>query len=116
HDLAVTLNDMLARLAAAQQRQRALVSDAAHELRSPIASIRTQVEVAIDHPEAREWRQTAADVLADTLRLARLAEDLLALAKLEELAGQRPQGSPVDLGRLGREVSLRYGEARVPVV
>ena len=51
HSLAVTLNDMLARLEAAQRRQRALVSDAAHELRSPIASIRTQLEVAIDHPE-----------------------------------------------------------------
>ena len=122
HNLAETLNDMLARLAAAQQRQRALVSDAAHELRSPIASIRTQLEVAVDHPEARDWRQTAVDVLADTLRLARLAEDLLALAKLDEQAGlsQRegspPRGGLVDLGSLAREVPLRYAEARVPVV
>ena len=48
--LALTLNDMLSRLAEAQQRQRALVSDTAHELRSPIASIRTQLEVALDFP------------------------------------------------------------------
>ncbi|HKA94722.1 MAG TPA: HAMP domain-containing protein, partial [Streptosporangiaceae bacterium] len=61
--LAVTLNDMLARLDAAQQRQRRLVSDTAHELRSPIASIRAQLEVALDHPEQQDWPQTAQDVL-----------------------------------------------------
>jgi signal transduction histidine kinase len=83
-DLAVTLNDMLARLGAAHQRQRELVSDTAHELRSPIASIRAQLEVALDHPGQQDWRQTAAGVLADTLRLGRLAEDLLVLARLDE--------------------------------
>ncbi|HEY1914536.1 MAG TPA: HAMP domain-containing sensor histidine kinase [Streptosporangiaceae bacterium] len=113
--LAVTLNDMLGRLAAAQQRQRALVSDAAHELRSPIASIRTQLEVAVDHPEAVDWQQTAAGVLADTLRLAKLAEDLLALARLDEKAGRQPGGRRVDLAELGREVCGRYAEARVTV-
>jgi signal transduction histidine kinase len=82
--LAVTLNDMLSRLSLAQQRQRALVSDTAHELRSPIASIRTQLEVALDHPEGQDWPETARDVHADVLRLARLAEDLLLLARLDE--------------------------------
>ena len=115
HSLAVTLNDMLARLEAAQRRQRALVSDAAHELRSPIASIRAQLEVAIDHPEAAEWQQTAAGVLADTLRLARLAEDLLALARLDEQAARPRRGRPVDVAALAEEVCARYAEARVSV-
>ncbi len=87
--LAVTLNDMLARLAVAQRRQRDLVSDTAHELRSPIASIRAQLEVAIDHPSSQDWLETARDVHADVLRLARLAEDLLLLARLDETAGRR---------------------------
>jgi signal transduction histidine kinase len=113
--LAVTLNDMLARLEAAQRRQRALVSDAAHELRSPIASIRAQLEVAIDHPEAVDWQPTAAGVLADTLRLARLAEDLLALARLDEQAGRPHRGRPVDLAALAEEVCARYAEAPVSV-
>ena len=60
--LALTLNDMLSRLAEAQQRQRALVSDTAHELRSPIASIRTQLEVALDFPATQDWETTARDV------------------------------------------------------
>jgi signal transduction histidine kinase len=134
--LALTLNDMLARLAAAQQRQRALVSDTAHELRSPIASIRAQLEVALDHPGGQDWESTARDVHADVLRLARLAEDLLLLARLDERAGAgtagtagggsagaggadtRPgwHGGVVDLRELSASVVARYAGARVPVL
>ena len=115
HDLAVTLNDMLARLDAAQQRQRSLVSDTAHELRSPIASIRAQLEVALDHPQTQDWAVTAGDVLADVLRLARLAEDLLVLARLDERGGQGSPGRPVDLAALATEEAERSAGARVPV-
>jgi signal transduction histidine kinase len=128
--LALTLNDMLTRLAEAQQRQRALVSDTAHELRSPIASIRTQLEVALDFPATQDWETTARDVHADVLRLARLAEDLLLLARLDEQAGQawpgggRPgeqhyqtgqRSQPVDLVELSRSVVCRYADAGVTV-
>jgi signal transduction histidine kinase len=115
--LAVTLNDMLFRLAAAQQRQRALVSDTAHELRSPIASIRTQLEVALDFPAGQDWETTVRDVHADVLRLARLAEDLLLLARLDEQAGHEtpPRGTAVDLIALCRSAACRYADARVPV-
>ena len=132
--LALTLNDMLCQLATAQQRQRALVSDTAHELRSPIASIRTQLEVALDFPDSQDWETTARDVHADVLRLARLAEDLLLLARLDEQAGLAGptgvtsvnavrtgageltrRGQPVDLAALSRSVVSRYADARVAV-
>ena len=116
--LALTLNDMLTRLAAAQQRQRSLVSDTAHELRSPIASIRTQLEVALDHPSGQDWASTARDVHADVLRLARLAEDLLLLARLDEQAASPDayrHDVPVDLGALACSVAARYCDSRVPV-
>lgn len=113
--LAVTLNDMLARLDAAQQRQRRLVSDTAHELRSPITSIRAQLEVALDHPEQQDWPQTAQDVLADTLRLASLAEDLLVLARLDEYQPRAAAGKPVDLAALVTEEVERSDGGRVPV-
>ena len=110
--LAVTLNDMLARLADAQQRQRNLISDTAHELRSPIASIRAQLEVALDHPDGVDWPETARDVHADTLRLARLTEDLLLLARLD---GQPLRRKPTDLAAVCAAVVARYSAARVPV-
>jgi signal transduction histidine kinase len=110
--LAVTLNDMLSRLAEAQQRQRDLVSDTAHELRSPIASIRAQLEVALDHPDGLDWTETARDVHADTLRLARLTEDLLLLARLD---GQHLRTRPIDLAAMCESVAARYATARVPV-
>ena len=110
--LAVTLNDMLSRLADAQQLQRDLVSDTAHELRSPIASIRAQLEVALDHPDGLDWAETARDVHADTLRLARLTEDLLLLARLDE---QQLRRKPTDLSALCASVAARYATARVPV-
>ncbi len=121
HSLAVTLNDMLSRLEEAQQRQRRFVSDTAHELRSPIASMRAQLEVALDHPESQQWEETGRDVLTDTLRLSRLAEDLLALARLEERGeergGQAPgSGRPVDLAQLVDGIPGGYAQAPVRVV
>ena len=111
--LAVTLNDMLSRLAEAQQRQRDLVSDTAHELRSPIASIRAQLEVALDHPDGVDWAETARDVHADTLRLARLTEDLLLLARLDE---QQLRRTPIDLAAVCESVvrALRHGPGPGP--
>ncbi|MEU8204931.1 ATP-binding protein [Streptosporangium sp. NPDC049046] len=111
HSLATTLNAMLARLEKAGIRQQALVSDAAHELRSPLASIRLQLEVALGHPEGQDWRETAEGVLEDTMRLSRLAEDLLSLARLDERGGTPARGEPVELDQLVPQTVERYGEA-----
>ncbi|WP_298332091.1 ATP-binding protein [Haloactinopolyspora sp.] len=92
--LAVTLNDMLARLDAASERQRAFVADAAHELRSPIASLRTTLEVALIHPDAADPAETANDALAEVTRMSRLVDDLLVLAHLDD---PRPAGDTEDV-------------------
>jgi signal transduction histidine kinase len=117
--LAETLNLMLARLQAGQVRQRAFVADAAHELRSPVASIRTQLEVAQHLGDRADWPEVARDVLADTERLSRLTEDLLLLARVADpedatsrLARHRAR---VDVAELVGEVAERYAGARVPV-
>ncbi|GAA3446265.1 sensor histidine kinase [Planomonospora venezuelensis] len=114
HSLATTLNAMLDRLERADARQRALVSDAAHELRSPLASIRLQLEVALGHPGGQDdWRETAEGVLEDTTRLTRLAEDLLALARLDERGGALARREPVRLDDLVPQTLERYGRAVV---
>ncbi|GAB3410399.1 sensor histidine kinase [Flindersiella endophytica] len=115
HRLAVTLNDMLARLEAARARQRAFVADAAHELRSPLASMRTQTEVAARLGTQADWDETAGGLLADLDRLQRLTDDLLLLARADDAAAQAMVKQPIDLAEVVREVAARYADARVAV-
>lgn len=109
--LASTLNRMLDRLSLASSRQRRFVADAAHELRSPLASLRTQIEVA----QAAGTVDTG-DLLAEIVRMSRLVDDLLLLARLDEAAP--PRRSAIDPAELAREVAARYagGRAAVQVV
>ncbi|MER7404227.1 ATP-binding protein [Streptomyces sp. NPDC000070] len=95
--LARTTNETLAALETSVERQRRFVADASHELRSPIASLRTQLEVAAAHPELLDLD----GAVEDTVRLQRLAADLLLLARLD--AGERPTDAKVDLAGLARE-------------
>ncbi|GAB4101680.1 HAMP domain-containing sensor histidine kinase [Micromonospora taraxaci] len=114
HRLAVTLNGMLDRLESARIRQRAFVSDAAHELRSPLTNIRTELEVAERLADRTDWTAVTANLLADTDRLSRLVDDLLLLARLDEAPPSRGVG-PVELGVLLAEVAARYPSPPVRV-
>ncbi len=109
--LATTLNGMLDRLASAQDRQRAFVADAAHELRSPLASMRTQLEVA---DRLGEGGDLPVDLLPEVERLSALVEDLLVLARTGDQTARRPLDD-VDVSSLLEEVAGRYAAARVPV-
>jgi signal transduction histidine kinase len=82
--LARTLNAMLDRMEASTERERRFVSDASHELRSPIANIRTELEVALHHPGAADWNQVASEVLDQNERMERLVAGLLLLARSDE--------------------------------
>ncbi|ELP67293.1 sensor histidine kinase [Streptomyces turgidiscabies] len=95
--LARTTNETLAALETSVERQRRFVADASHELRSPIASLRTQLEVGAAHPELLD----VEGAVEDTVRLQRLAADLLLLARLD--AGERPADARFDLAELVRE-------------
>lgn len=86
--LAETMNDMLDRIEAGSERQRRFVSDASHELRTPIATIRHELEVALQAP-ATDWPATAASVLDEDLRLQRLIDDLLWLARHDSSPNER---------------------------
>ena len=82
--LASTMNEMLDRLEDASTRQRKFVSDASHELRRPVASIRTQLEVALRRPSRDDWPVVAQRVLAEDERLEQAVADLVELARLDE--------------------------------
>lgn len=111
--LARTFNAMLARLQAGQLRQRQFVSDASHELRSPVAILRSSLEVAAAHPGSTDWPAMVDDLLAVTGRLERLVDDLLLLARQGE-AGVVLPTEQVDLDEVVRdEVRMR---AAAPLV
>ena len=111
HSLATTLNGMLDRLDGLAERQQAFLDDAAHELRSPLASLRMQLEVA-EH--VGDGGSLPADLLPDVERLSRLVDDLLVLARSGN-GEAAPSLETVDLRPLLREIVSRYAAARVPV-
>ncbi|MBA8809717.1 sensor histidine kinase [Promicromonospora sukumoe] len=94
-ELADDFNVLLDRQDATAERLRRFTGDAAHELRSPVASIRVQSEVAVASPDPRLSQEVHADVLADAERLSALLDGLLALARSD--AGELPPAQSVDL-------------------
>ena len=81
--LARTMNEMLDRLEAASDQQRQFVSDASHELRSPVAAIKATGEVALTHPETADWPAVVRRMLSDDERMEQIVHDLLDLAREE---------------------------------
>jgi signal transduction histidine kinase len=111
--LAGTMNRMLARLQASSESQRRFVSDASHELRSPVAASRAQLEVALGHPHDADWTATARTVLDEQERLSRLVDDLLLIARLDE--GGEPSRVEVDLDDVVFEEASRAHRVGVDV-
>ena len=101
-----TLNGLLGRLDESRQQQRRFVSDASHELRSPVASIRNHAEVAVAHPDSTSVGALARDVLDEDLRLERLVDDLTWIALADERGPER-SAVEVDLDDLVLEESRR---------
>jgi signal transduction histidine kinase len=109
-----SFNHMLDRLEEAFARQRGFVSDASHELRSPLTAIRGQIEVLAREPEpdADDVRRVETATLAELARVERMVEELLALARLDEGVG--PTGRELDAAAFLREaIAAAPGEAEV---
>lgn len=105
--LATTMNGMLDRLDAAATAQRRFVSDASHELRSPLATIRQHAELAQAHPEVTSIGELAEVVSEEGLRLQGIVESLLLLARLDEGASTRGEAVDLDDIALGEVRRLR---------
>jgi signal transduction histidine kinase len=105
--LATTMNGMLDRLDASATAQRRFVSDASHELRSPLATIRQHAELAQAHPATTSIGELAEVVSEEGLRLQAIVESLLLLARLDEGAGIRREPIDLDDVALGEVQRLR---------
>jgi two-component system, OmpR family, sensor kinase len=107
--LGETLNAMLERLEAALQRERSFVSDASHELRTPLALLKAELELALRRPRSvAELEEALRSASAETDRLARLAEDLLVLARSDQ--GRLPlRRAPLSAAEILSGVAERFG-------
>lgn len=109
--LATTMNAMLDRLDRSAAGQRQFVSDASHELRSPIASLRQHAEVAVAYPDRTDVAEFSDVVRSEAVRLQDLVTGLLELSRLDE--GGTGVRRPVDLDDLALDAVAR-ARARVP--
>jgi signal transduction histidine kinase len=110
--LARTMNRMLERLETSSARQRDFVSNASHELRSPIAAIRATVEVALRRPDSTDWNEIAARILDEDKRMEETVSELLELARLDEDGAAVPT-TTVDLDEVVLEETRRVDGAIV---
>jgi heavy metal sensor kinase len=107
--LSVTINRLLDEVAGHVERQQQFVADAAHELRGPLAAMRSSLEVAVSQDRtAEDYRETLADVLEEARHLSRLANDLLLLAETGDDTRARPCDR-VDLGAIARQTVAMFG-------
>ncbi len=110
--LSETMNEMLGRLEAAYRRERRFVGDASHELRSPLAAIRSQLEVDLRQPDRARPQETERRVLAEISRLESLVEDLLALARERE---SNQETTLIDLDEIVLEEIARHRDEAVTI-
>lgn len=102
--LVARLDELLERLERAFSRERELTAEVAHELRTPIAGLRTTIELALDRERpADRYRTALADCLAITLQTQRVVDVLLSLARLDASAATSPAAS-VDVDEIARAV------------
>jgi two-component system sensor histidine kinase QseC len=98
--LVTALDRLLARVREVLENERRFTSDAAHELRTPLAAIRVNAQVMQNARTQHELREAGRDLTSSVDRSARLIEQLLALARLDSTEGHRQGFAQVDLGAL----------------
>ncbi len=120
--LAVTMNDMLARIEAGHAAQRRFVGDASHELRSPLATVVSALEIGATHPDVLDRTLLTTALLPEARRMQTLVDNLLLLARADEhgLPLRRTEVDLDDLAsaevdRLKRETALHITSALSPV-
>ncbi|NMM38136.1 MAG: HAMP domain-containing protein [Glaciimonas sp.] len=107
--LIVSLNGLLERLSHSMDQERRFTADAAHELRTPLAAIKVQAEVALAAQDRQQQDQALHGIIEGINRTTRLSAQLLMLARLDHLAPETQQS--VELGELARQSAARYANS-----
>jgi two-component system sensor histidine kinase TctE len=102
--LLASFNDLLARMTHNLEVQKRFIADAAHQMKTPLAGLRTQAELAQREGDANELQRSLRQIAESTDRATRMVNQLLALARAEHGAGETAAMVPVDLDQLARTV------------
>ncbi len=104
-DLAITLNDMLGRLERAFDQVNAFTSNASHELKTPLANLRTEIELALERDaDVAAYQRLLASAAEEVSRMTHIVENLLLLAQLDSKQ-EVLRRDPVDLGEVARQAA-----------
>jgi two-component system sensor histidine kinase TctE len=110
--LLLSMNELMARVRQAMELQQRFIADASHQLRTPLAGLQTQAEVALREHDPANVRHALERILESTVRLSHLVAQLLALARVEPGPGREASSmQPLDLARLAREVTAEWVSA-----
>lgn len=99
------MNGLIARLDQAMAQQQRFVADASHQLRTPLAGLKTQAEIALKEEDPAQLRHALKQIQTSSTSLAHMVSQLLSLARLEPGVVETAQREPVDLVSLAREVT-----------
>ena len=102
------MNDLLARLSAVLTAQQRFIADAAHQLRTPLAGIKTQTELALRQSQPGEAQATLRQLQTATEQSTRLVNQLLSLARAEPGAKREHATGPLDIARLARDATTEW--------
>jgi two-component system, OmpR family, sensor histidine kinase TctE len=106
--LVVEVNELMQRLGQTLDFQQRFMADAAHQLKTPVAGLKAQIELALREPDPQRMRHSLAQLYVGADRMARLVQQLLSLARNEPGATDAVQLKPLDLDALALEVSMEW--------
>ena len=109
--LVAAFNEMLARVAQSVGQQKRFIADAAHQMKTPLAGLRTQAELALREHDPNEIKRSLRHIATSTERATHLINQLLALARAENQAVRSSTIAPVDLASMARSVVMECFEA-----
>lgn len=102
------INELMVRLDQAMSAQQCFIADAAHQLRTPLAGLKAQTDLALRQTDPEQQRRALEQLSAGTGRTVRLINQMLALAKVEPGADKSLELQPLDLDALAREIAMEW--------
>lgn len=102
------INELLARLRSALDAQQRFIADAAHQLRTPLAGMKTQISLALNQSDPEQIQLALRQLNASSERTIRLVNQMLALARMEPGAAKIGALQPLDLNRLARAAAMEW--------